>query len=385
MVLVPAGPFIMGNNNDFYDNDNDEKPQHTVDLPAFFVDRYPVTNQDYQAFMAATGHAPPRYWPASGGMPPGKADHPVVGVTFADATAYAHWKGRRLLTEEEWEKTARGTAGLRWPWGSVFDERKANVGTDTTTPVHAHPDGASPYGVFEMAGNVWEWTDTWYELYPGSPPNRTVQRFTGGKVKVVRGGSYSSDIGSARGADRGNKKIDEPGPSLGFRTAQDVPGYESYAAALKARSAAREAQAAAALDITEYAEHEPARALAAGAARTLQQADGAFDGRDFAASERQAGEARTQFDAAREKALDYKRQVMAKKAADTEEQLVRLETALKAVPDGLSPEQQALKTDAEDNLRRGREFFDEGGWGFAGMHAFIGLRQLENLRKLAGP
>lgn len=144
MVLVPAGPFTMGNNNDFHDSDNDEKPQHTVDLPAFYIDKYPVSNREYAAFMKATGHGRPGHWSGSGDMPAGKEEHPVVGVTYADATAYAQWMNRRLPTEQEFEKACRGTDARRWTWGNVFDKSRANVGQNTTTPRDGLPDGRQP-------------------------------------------------------------------------------------------------------------------------------------------------------------------------------------------------------------------------------------------------
>lgn len=377
MVLVPAGPFIMGNNNDFYDSDNDEKPQHTVDLPAFFVARYPVTNRDYAAFVKATGHGRPRYWSGSGEIPPGKEEHPVVGVSYADAIAYAQWKNRRLPTEQEFEKACRGTDARRWTWGNVFDKSRANVGEETTSPVTAYPTGVSPYGAFEMAGNVWEWNSSWYELYPGSPPNRTVERFLGRQVKSVRGGSYGSDIGSARCADRGNKKPDEPGPSLGFRTALDVPGYEHYAGAVAARAEARAAGSRAAADITDYAEHQASRDQIGSANAVLARADAAFKEGHFEDSTRLASDALDQITQAHERALDYKRQVILKKEAETGVILDRLEKALGQLPDELSPQQQALKAEADKNLRIGRQFQEEGGWGFAQMHGIIGYRQVE--------
>lgn len=377
MVLVPAGPFIMGNNNDFYDNDNDEMPQHVVDLPAFFLDKYPVTNRDYAAFTKATGRGSPRYWSESGEIPPGKDEHPVVGVTYADAVAYAQWTNRRLPTEEEFEKACRGTDARRWTWGNTFDKSRANVGQDTTTPVSAHPTGVSPYGAFEMAGNVWEWNSTWYELYPGSPPNRTVERFVGRKVKSVRGGSYGSDVGSARCADRGNKQPDEPGPSLGFRTAMDVPGYERYAEAVAAQAEARAAGSRAAADITEYAEHQESRDRIATANALLARADATFRASHFEESARLARDARGQIAQAHADALDYKRQVLAKKEAETQMILERLERALRQLPAGLSPKQQVLRAEADKNLRTGRQFQAEGGWGFAQMHGIIGYRQVE--------
>jgi hypothetical protein len=298
-------------------------------------------------------------------------------VTYADAMAYVQWKNRRLPTEQEFEKACRGTDARRWTWGNVFDKTRANVGQSTTTPVTAYPTGSSPYGAFEMAGNVWEWNSSWYELYPGSPPNRTVERFIGQQVKSVRGGSYGSDIGSARCADRGNKKPEEPGPSLGFRTAQDVPGYEHYAEAVAARAEARSAGVRAALDITDYEEHQASRDQMSSADALLVRADDAFrDGR-FEDSAHLASDALGQMTGAHEQALDYKRQVILKKEADTRVILDRLENALTELPDQLSPQQLELKAEADKHLRLGRQFQEEGGWGFAQMHGIIGYRQLE--------
>ncbi len=384
MVVVPAGPFIMGNNNDYYDSDNDEMPQHTVDLPAFFVDKYPVSNRDYAAFIKATGHARPRYWSEAGEIPPGKEDHPVVGVNYHDAVAYAEWKNRRLPTEQEFEKACRGTDARRWAWGNVFDKSRANVGEETTSPVTAHPSGASPYGAMDLSGNVWEWNTTWYDLYPGSPPNRTVQRFLGQQVKSVRGGSFASDVGSARCADRGNKKPDDSGPSLGFRTALDVPGYEHYASAVASRLAARAAAALATADITDYQEHQAARDQMRRADALLADADRAFADSRFEDSARQANDALDQITAAHELALDYKRQVIAKKEAETKVILDRLEKALGQLPGELSPQQQALRAEADKNLRIGRQYQEEGGWGFAQMYGIIGYRQVEAMGVGAG-
>jgi hypothetical protein len=348
-----------------------------VDLPAFFIDKYPVTNRDYAAFLRATGHAGPGHWPGSGAVPAGKEDHPVVGVTYADVMAYVQWKNRRLPTEQEFEKACRGTDARRWTWGNTFDKTRANVGQATTTPVTAYPTGVSPYGAFEMAGNVWEWNSSWYELYPGSPPNRTVERFLGQQVKSVRGGSYGSDIGSARCADRGHSRPDESSTSLGFRTALDVPGYEHYAGAVAAREQARSAGAAAALDITEYEEHQASRERLSRANDMLMRADAGFSDNRFEESERLASDALGQITQAHEQALDYKRQVILKKAAETVVILDRLENALTGLPGGLSPQQLALRAEADKHLRLGRQFQEEGGWGYAQMHGIIGYRQVE--------
>lgn len=145
MVYVPAGEFLFG------------PDREKVYVEAFYIDRFPVTNADYKKFVEATGHEHPAHW-RRGTWPEGKADHPVVQVTWHSANAYAQWAGKRLPTELEWEKAARGTDGRTWPWGNTFDPRNCNTGSEGTTPVGFYsPAGDSPYGAADMAGNVWEW------------------------------------------------------------------------------------------------------------------------------------------------------------------------------------------------------------------------------------
>jgi len=381
MALVPAGPFLMGNNNEFYDNDNDEKPRHAVNLQPFFMDIYPVTNEDYKDFVDATGHRYPQYWSEAGEIPSGKERHPVTGVDYQDAMAFAAWQGRRLPTEQEREKAARGTSGLRWPWGNVFDQSKANVGLRKTTPVDAYPDGCNAYGLCEMAGNIWEWTSTWYAPYPGAPPNRTIQRFLNDRYLSVRGGSTSSDRGSARGADRGIKKPDEPGPELGFRTVMDVPGYEGYREAWQTIELARDVNRTAALDISEYEEHAASRELMAEAEGELAGAEQAFVEERFRESGILAQYAINKATEAQQLALDYKRNYMAKQEAATADVLGRLKMRLEELPAPADPGRQALIRAAELHLQQGRQLEAEGGWGYAQMHGYIGLGMLQRLNR----
>jgi formylglycine-generating enzyme required for sulfatase activity len=223
MVLVPSGEFVQGSEE--FDL---EAPSHRIHLPAFWIDRYPVTNEQYLGFVRATGHPPPPDWP-DGRPPEGRLDHPVERVSWHDAVAFASWAGKRLPTEAEWEKAARGKDARRWPWGNAFDESRCIVWDHamaldvTTVPVTAHPEGASPYGVEQMAGNVEEWVADELLPYPGSS-HRSPS--AGGGLRVVRGGSWFYTQEHARCAYRRGLAPDFTGWSQaggpGFRCALDA-------------------------------------------------------------------------------------------------------------------------------------------------------------------
>ncbi|MXY84084.1 MAG: formylglycine-generating enzyme family protein, partial [Gemmatimonadetes bacterium] len=136
-----------------------EVPQRSVDVDAFYIDKFPVTNAQYAEFADATGHPPPAFWP-DGTLPTEKRNHPVTGVNQDDAWAYAKWAGKRLPTEAEWEKAGRGMNGLSFPWGNQFDPEVCCWGRPSRegpAAVGSYPEGASPYGVMDMVGNVAEW------------------------------------------------------------------------------------------------------------------------------------------------------------------------------------------------------------------------------------
>jgi formylglycine-generating enzyme required for sulfatase activity len=201
MILIPAGDFLMG----------DEK--QSVRVGAFYIDKVPVTNAEYAKFVEATGHPPPPNWVERGGTyPPDRANHPVVFVNWFDAQDYAAWAGKRLLTEAEWEKAARGTDGRIYPWGDWFDKVMCNAseaGIGGTTPVGKYsPFGDSPYKVCDMAGNVWEWTAT--DWAPGS------------SSKVQRGGSFANRGSYARCAYRYLGVPEPRNPNVGFRCGMSV-------------------------------------------------------------------------------------------------------------------------------------------------------------------
>lgn len=214
-MYIPGGEFILGSDT----GNEDETPQQTIFIDAFNIDIYPVTNAQYKEFVDATGHAPPRHW-ENGTYPEGTADHPVTWVTWYDAQAYAEWAGKRLPTEFEWEKAARGTDGRIYPWGNEFDPSKCNSresGLKGTSPVGSYPEGVSPYGVFDMAGNVWEWTADWYKAYRGSIYE--LGRY-GERYKVLRGGSWYDGQDSVRTTTRKSFDPNQGFSTIGFRCAE---------------------------------------------------------------------------------------------------------------------------------------------------------------------
>ncbi len=228
MVQVPEGPFIMGSSEedilwavkkfhseslDWY---RDETPAHSVTLPTFQIDKYEVTFRDYAVYMEATGKPPPREFENS------RLNHPrqpVVSVSWQDAKDYCRWAKKRLPTEAEWEKAARGTDKWHYPWGNEADALNTNIrgkgdSYRNTSPGGKFPEGASPYGVMDMSGNVWEWTENWYQPHPD---NEHSNDFYGEKFKVIKGGSWNSNLDLARPAVRGKAFPDQKKNYIGFR------------------------------------------------------------------------------------------------------------------------------------------------------------------------
>jgi formylglycine-generating enzyme required for sulfatase activity len=191
-----------------------------VTVKPFFLDIYEVTNEDYAKFVKATNHVAPPGW-TNGNYPAGAQRHPVTGVTWNDAAAYAKWAGKRLPTEEEWEFAARGTDGRRYPWGNVWSAGLANAERPSGGVVEVgRYQGQSPFGVFDMAGNAWEWTDSNLTAYKkGQPlPNKPP-----GDLRVIRGGSYIEDMDEATTTYRRGYPVSGAGyDKTGFRCAKDV-------------------------------------------------------------------------------------------------------------------------------------------------------------------
>jgi formylglycine-generating enzyme required for sulfatase activity len=218
MVYVSGGEFIMGSAA----GDDFERPPHRVSIKPFYIDQYEVTCADYARFVEQTGHATPPGW-RNGQYPAGAARHPITGVSWDDAVAYAKWANKRLPTEEEWEFTARGTDGRLYPWGQQWQTGMANAGGGGVTDVGMFK-GASPFGVYDMAGNVWEWTADDLRPYPGGHLPPVPQ----GVLKVVRGGSWQEDPTAVTATFRGFLLAhgSKDYSATGLRCAQDVPAAE---------------------------------------------------------------------------------------------------------------------------------------------------------------
>ena len=226
LVYVPGGSFEMGDGRD------DDCLKRFVDLSGYWIGVHAVTNAQYGRFVSATGHRRPDaadygapVW-RNGGYPEEKADHPVVCVSWEDATAYARWAGCILPTEAQWEKAARGPKGLIYPWGDEWDGSRCrhdkNRGGETTIAVSGYASGVSGYGTYQQSGNVWEWCSDWYDEnhYRSSPP-RDPGGPSGGSDRVARGGGWRRGAPAGfRAANRGRRSPGDRLDHLGFRLAR---------------------------------------------------------------------------------------------------------------------------------------------------------------------
>jgi formylglycine-generating enzyme required for sulfatase activity len=236
---VPDGEFVMGSDA----GDIDERPERLVYVDAFEIDEYEVTNVQYRRFLMATGRHGPRRWEGryehlllkgspdwdGDAYPPGEVMYPAAGIQWQDAIAYCAWVGKRLPTEAEWEKAARGTDGRKYPWGEVWEAGRANTsdsGLQYPEPVGSHPSGASPYGALDMAGNLWEWVSDLYDRQyygyasasnPGGPSSGTGER-------LLRGGAWDSSVEQARTSYRNATHFFGPNFRVGFRCARSATG-----------------------------------------------------------------------------------------------------------------------------------------------------------------
>ena len=235
LAAVPAGPFTMGSN----EGPVDERPAHRLTLASFLIDRFPVTNAKFAEFLNATGphnargerlfdaddpdarvHRVQDKWVAD----PGFEQHPVVEVTWAGARDYCAWRGKRLPTEAQWEKAARGTDLRRYPWGNSPPDRshaRFAARFNETAPVSASAAGVSPYGVRDMAGNAWEWVSSAYRPYPYDA-NDGREDPAAGPVRGTRGGGHDSPAGEITATQRGRNLSRNPASghhNIGFRCA----------------------------------------------------------------------------------------------------------------------------------------------------------------------
>ena len=224
MVLVPAEEFTMGSD----EGDDDEQPIHRVFLDSFYLDTFEVTNGRFAKFVETIQSEPPWGF-ADQETPVVDADRPVRWVNWLEAWGYCLWAGKRLPTEAEWEKAARGTDGRVYPWGNdpptvahaVFG---LTEGAETVSPIGNRDQGKSPYGVHDLAGNLYEWVTAWYDdafytTHPTSNPRGPGE----GTAKVQRGGSYINQPYRLRAAFRTKGDPTEHDPHVGFRCAQDAP------------------------------------------------------------------------------------------------------------------------------------------------------------------
>ena len=216
MDLIPAGPFRMGNGKKY-----NERPEHTVTLSAYYIDLNETTYGQYRRFVKSARYKPQGDWL----LPHFSYDDrcPVASVTWDDSVAFAEWAGKRLPTEAQWEKAARGTDGRIYPWGNEFDSTLLNwYGNrpESALPVGSFPEGASPYGVLDMAGNIWEWTaDLWDPVYYTYSPAVDPPGPSKGTYRVMRGGGWNTgDLGwETRSAFRFGCSPGSWGDVMGFR------------------------------------------------------------------------------------------------------------------------------------------------------------------------
>ena len=236
MVAIPAGAFSMGSN----DGPDDERPAHQVNVAAFEIDRLPVTNARFAEFLNAIGihnkngeklfddddpdariHQQGGRWVADKGYD----NHPVVEASWAGGRDYCAWRGKRLPTEAEWEKAARGTDGRKYPWGNAPPDRtraQFSARFNETVPADVFPAGASPYGLLDMAGNTWEWVSSAYRPYPyNANDGREDQK--AGPVRATRGGGHDSPAEEITTTQRGRNLSRNPRSghhNIGFRCAK---------------------------------------------------------------------------------------------------------------------------------------------------------------------
>ncbi len=231
MVFIPAGEFLRGRSHSLPDDPlkwfptllKDDRPVRQIFVSAFYLDEHEVTNQAYLTFVRATRHAAPYNWP-QGKLPAGKEELPVVDVSWADANAYCRWAGKRLPTEAEWEGASRGLLeGRKYPWGDESPSKSNSHfdSLDGPRPVRQFPPNY--FGLYDMAGNAWEWCSDWYgKDYYQSAPARDPQGPDTGLYRVLRGGSWADEPKFLTCANRSWARAAERSPNIGFRCARSL-------------------------------------------------------------------------------------------------------------------------------------------------------------------
>jgi sulfatase modifying factor 1 len=222
MALIPAGTYQMG-----HGRGADHSPAHRVRIGAFYLDRFEVTNMEYHEFCSETGRQLPIFWGMDGfHCGPDYPDHPVVGVSWYDANAFATWKGKRLPTEAEWEYAARGgLAGKKYPGGNKIDTTAANYSEKGITRGTMHIGSYAPnhYGLYDMCGNVVEWVSDWYAAgYYRTSPSANPPGPDEGKFKIIRGGGWHSGPGCSQVHFRNALPANWLDFNVGFRCAKNI-------------------------------------------------------------------------------------------------------------------------------------------------------------------
>lgn len=236
MVEIPSGSFPMGVPPGDRDGGRDEYPRHEVLLDRFWIDQFEVTNGRYVEFVKSAGHRVPQnptnptrnLWQGDS-ITESLAERPVINVDWFDADAYCKWAGKRLPTEAEWEKAAKGTSDRRFPWGNVeptakhLNYNQRWIGEKTLMPVGSYEAGKSPYGVYDVVGNVWEWVNDWYDArYYEKSPSKNPTGPQEGTKKVIRGAGWQNETPTVRIFTRVDSDPTMRNESTGFRCAADV-------------------------------------------------------------------------------------------------------------------------------------------------------------------
>ena len=229
MVLIPAGEFTMGRTKDTPDDQTkmrpivllDDRPAHRVWVDAFWLDRTEVTQKQYAEFVAATKRTPPYHWLQQISPPQGSADWPIHNVDWDDAKSYCEWRGKRLPSEAEWERAARGgKEGMTYPWGDKLDRKLAHFDVQTG-PADVGKLPANEFGLHDMAGGVSEWCADWFEReYYKSSPAKNPKGPETGAYKVIRGGAWSDSGARITVFFRNWVRPNQKTPNVGFRCAK---------------------------------------------------------------------------------------------------------------------------------------------------------------------